>query len=146
MKEHRRKFIDKITCTNPEPKTRHGNCKNKPSLYQNEPSKKLMKHLEIARKKDKEMYMFSLTRLYKDRRKYLVKGSVQYHKPKSKYWRAREGNFNKFWWGNSSDYWETRTVFLSDLNINFFSIKILIIFNIERMNLSYTFDQPLISF
>lgn len=44
-----------------------------------------MKHLEIARKKDKEMYMFSLTRLYKDRRKYLVKGSVQHHKPKSKY-------------------------------------------------------------
>lgn len=33
-----------------------------------------MKHLEIARTKDKEMYMFSLTRFYKDRSKYLAKG------------------------------------------------------------------------
>ena len=60
----------------------YDNSKNKPSLYQNGPGKKFLKHLEIARKKDKEMYMFSLIRFYKDRRKCLVKGSVQHHKPK----------------------------------------------------------------
>ena len=44
-----------------------------------------MKHLDIATKKDKEIYMFSLTRFYKDRGKCLVKGSVQNKKRKSEY-------------------------------------------------------------
>lgn len=83
--------------------------------------------------------MFSLTRFYKDRGKCLVKGSVQNKKRKSEYWRTRQGNFNYISWGNSSDYRETRTAFLQHLNINYS-------FNIERMNVSYTFDRPLIDF